>query len=87
MIIFWNNFKMSELFQIFFAKLREKNIQLSEKSNFKRFEPKLAEILRVQDELSLPSRNSHKVGNHRRFFMKINQLGHYIFQTLGKFER
>jgi hypothetical protein len=65
-----NNFEMSELFQIFSVKLREKNFLVSEKSNFKRFEPKLAELLRVQNELSEPSRNSHQVGIHRRFFKK-----------------
>ena len=60
---------MSELFQIFSVKLSEKNVLVSEKSNFERFEPKLAEILRVQNELSEPSRNSHKVGDHSRFLI------------------
>ena len=70
MIIFLNNFKISELFQIFSVKLREKNILVSENSNFKRFKPKLTEILRVQNELSLPSGNSHQMGNHKRFLFK-----------------
>jgi len=61
---------MSELFQIFSVKLSEKNVLVSEKSNFERFEPKLAEIFRVQNELSEPSRNSHQVGDHSRFLLK-----------------
>ena len=70
MIILLNTFKMSELFQIFSVKLREKNVSVSENSNFKIFEPKLAEILRVQNELSLPSGNSHQMRNHKRFLVQ-----------------